>query len=272
MASAPAETPLYESLLSGPPVASERRPRSRWAYPLAGMLLASVFVLYHSSALLVWNTPGKGLMKSFHSTFLRKVKGYEYLKGMRLTQSWGMFAPNPNRTNTFIRVLVEDQAGEVWDYEQDIWGNDRYPYIWYDRGGKVNRNLDGKQRYQRIYGAWVCRDWERRHGGEAPKTVTFIKRWTAVPNPKLIIEQGGWDQWQAPFKQKEQETVTCKTAVHGTLPNELRERYGLPLIDEDKQFRQAALRTWWDKRERERKLAERAAKREAAKRLTEPDE
>jgi hypothetical protein len=267
------KTPLHETLLSGPAELSERRPSSRWAYPLWGMILASMFVLYHGSVLLVWNTPGKGLMKKFHSTFLAKTKGNPYFKGTRLTQSWGMFAPNPNRTNTFVRVFVEDQDGVTWDFQQDIWEQDRYPYIWYDRRGKVNRNIDNKKHYQRMYGAWVCREWERLHDGEAPKSVTFIKRWTHVPHPNEIIERRGWDQWAAPAKQKEQETITCKTVVHGTLPNELRVRYRLPLIDEKKQFRPVVARTWWDKRERELELAKAreaaAAKREA---LLEPDE
>ncbi|HLT38032.1 MAG TPA: hypothetical protein VK034_17220, partial [Enhygromyxa sp.] len=178
--------------------------------------------------------------------------------GTRLTQSWGMFAPTPNRTNTFVQVYVEDQEGQVWDFEQDIWEENRYPYIWYDRRGKVNRNIDGKKHHQRVYGAWVCREWERIHGGESARSVTFIKRWTVVPKPRDVIKRRGWNQWEAPFKQVEQETITCKTVVHGTLPNYLRERYGLPLID-DKDFRPVVQRTWWDKRERERKLAEQAA-------------
>lgn len=272
MASIPAETPLHERLLHAPPVTSERRPTSRWVYPLWGILLVSVFVLYHASVLLVWNIPGKGLSKGFHSSYLKHTKGGDYFKGTRLTQSWGMFAPNPNRTNTFLRVFVEDQQGQVWDFEQDIWEEHRYPYVWYDRRGKVNRNVDGKKHHQRMYGAWVCREWERIHGGEAAKSVTFIKRWTVVPKAEEVIKRGGWNQWEAPFKQVEQETITCKTVVHGTLPNYLRERYGLPLIDE-KQFRPVVQRTWWDKQERERRLAEQTAALEERKReLAEPDD
>jgi hypothetical protein len=259
MENAPAQTPLHESLLQGPACAIERRPTSRWVYPLWAILLVSVFVLYHASVLVIWNLPGKGLTKAFHSKFLSTVKGNEYFKGTRLTQSWGMFAPNPNRTNVFVRVFVEDQQGQVWDFEQDIWEENRYPYVWYDRRGKVNRNIDGKKHHQRNYGAWVCREWERQNGGEPAKSVTFIKRWTVVPKPRDVIANRGWNQWAAPYKQVEQETVTCKTVVHGTLPNELRERYGLPPLEDEKLFRPAVQRTWWDKAERERKLAEQAA-------------
>lgn len=265
MAGAQPDPSLHESLLHGAPAPSDRRPESRWAYPLWGLLLVSVFVLFHSSVLLVWNTPSKGLAKPFHRTFLKTIQGYEYFRGTRNSQSWGMFAPNPTRTNTFVRVFVEDQDGVLWDFEQDIWGEDRYPYAWYDRRGKVNRRIDNKKKYQRIYGAWVCRQWERTHDGESPKSVSFVKRWTRVPHPNTVIKAGGWDQWDEDhFKQKQQETITCKTAVHGTLPNELRKRYGLDLIDEDEDFRDVSSRTWWDKQERKRKAAEKKAKREAA--------
>jgi len=256
---------LAESLLRAEPGSSDRRSTSRWAYPLWAILLVSVFVLYHGSVLLVWNLPGKGISKGFHSSFLKQVKGYEYFKGTRLTQSWQMFAPNPTRTNNFVQVYVRDQHGVDWDFEQDIWQENRYPYVWYDRRGKVNRRIDGKKNLQRIYGAWVCREWERMHGGEPARSVTFIRRVTRVPEPRRVIAARGWDQWQAPFKQVEQETVTCKSVAHGTLPNHLRERYGLPPIDEDQQFVPVEIRTWWDQREHERRRAEREAKRAAVR-------
>jgi hypothetical protein len=255
----PAPTPLHESLLHGEAVASERRPGSRWAYSTWGILVVSVFVLYHASVLLVWNLPGKGLSKSFHSSFLEQVKGKQYFNGTRNNQSWAMFAPNPNRSNTFIMVYVEDLDGNTWNFGQDIWGDDRYPYLFYDRRGKINRRIDNKKHYQRIYGAWVCREWERQHGGEPAKAVTFIKRYTRVPAPREVIKRGGWDAWGDHYKQKEQETITCKTTLDAQLPNELRARYGLPEIDE-KLIRRTETRTWVDTREAERKKAEREAK------------
>jgi hypothetical protein len=258
-------TPLSESLLQAAPAASERRAGSRWAYPLWGTLVVSLFVLYHVSVLLVWNAPGKGLAKDFHKTFLKQVKGYQYFGGTRNNQSWAMFAPNPNRTNAFVRVFVEDRDGELWDFEQDIWGENRYPYFWYDRRGKINRRIDGKKHYQRIYGAWVCREWERQHDGEPAKRVTFVRRWTRVPHSKEVLEKGSWNQWEAPQKQVEQETITCKTIAHGQLPNELRARYGFEPIDEDEVFRPIRTRTWWDKREREREREEREAERAATR-------
>jgi hypothetical protein len=239
--------PLHHSLLRAGPVATAE-PTSRWAYSTGGILLVSVFVLYHLCVLLVANGPGQDLAKPFHSTFLEKTQGQAYFRGTGNSQSWAMFAPNPDRTNNFIKVFVVDQRGDRWDFNQDIWGQNRYPYVWYDRRGKVNRNIDGKKHYQRIYGAWVCREWERTNAGEAPKYVRFVKHWTQVPEPDEVIANGGWDQWAAPHKEFEQETVRCDKAVHGTLPNVLRARYGLPLIDEAAEFRPVESKTWWDER------------------------
>jgi hypothetical protein len=259
MPDAPANSALHESLLHGDAVASERRPGSRWAYPLWGIIAVSAFVLYHVSVLLVWNLPSKGLVKTFHSSFLEHSKGKQYFGGTRNNQSWAMFAPNPNRTNNFVHVYVEDLEGELWDFEQDIWGEDRYPYFWYSREGKINRRIDGKKHFQRMYGAWVCREWERQHGGQPAKSVRFVRRVTRVPHAKEVLAKGGWDQWAAPSEQTEQETINCKTTQHGQLPNELRVRYGLEPrdeVEEKRVFRDVTIRTWWDKAEEARKRAE----------------
>lgn len=245
MSGAPA--PLSDSLLHAAPIASERAPERRWAYSLAGMLLVSALLLYHVSVLLVWNGPGKDLAKDFQSGFLHGVKAHEYFRATRQDQSWAMFAPNPDRVNAFIKVFVTDQRGDVWDFGQDIYQQDRYPYWFYDRRGKVNRNIDGKKHLQRIYGAWVCREWERQHGGESAREVRFIKWWTDVPEPRVVIESGGWDPWAVPYKEFVQDKIVCGAVEHGTLPNQLRARYGLPLIDEGERFRPVQIRTWRDR-------------------------
>jgi hypothetical protein len=228
-------------------------------------VVVSVFLLYHVSVLLVWNSPGVSLAKTFHDSFLAQVKAHEYFRGTNNTQGWDMFAPNPTRTNSFVHVFVTDHAGELWDFEQDIWEEDRYPYFFYDRRGKINRRIDGKKGFQRIYGAWVCREWERMNGGEAAVSVSFVRRWTTIPEANEVIARGGWNQWEAPYKQLEQETITCKTITHGQLPNELRGRYGLDPIDEDKHFRGIREKTWWNVRESERIKAEKAEQAAAAK-------
>ncbi|MCA9685699.1 MAG: hypothetical protein KC431_30245 [Myxococcales bacterium] len=261
---------LTKTLLRGESAFVERRPESRWAYPVWAMVVLSVFLAYHSFVMLVANLPGNGLAKTFHKDFLDGVHGHDYFRTAQLHQSWGMFAPNPNRTNAFIRVFVEDAQGDLWDFEQDIWEEDRYPYWFYDRRGKINRRLDGKKHYQSIYGAWVCREWERQHGGEPAKSVTFVKRWTKVPAPQEVLAKGGWDQWGA-YKQTEQETITCKTTLNAQLPPYLRERYGLPPLEDEEAFRSVRQQTWWDKAEAERKKQEREAETAARREQLQAD-
>jgi hypothetical protein len=249
---------LRSALLeAGDPVADEQ-PRGPLRRRLAAALAfgVSLFAGYHALVLLVWNTPGGGLARQFHTRVLDVAKARPYFNGTSNSQSWAMFAPNPNRTNVFIRVLVTDQAGDTYDLKHDIWQVDRFPYWFYDRIGKINRRIDGKKSYQRIYGAWVCREWEREHG-ELPDHVQFVKRWTTVPTPAQAVHMGwSYEPWDLPSKQKEQETIDCENTVHAQLPPDLRERYGMEAAPED-HFRGIRIPTWWTKAEQERERAER---------------
>jgi hypothetical protein len=183
-----------------------------------------------------------------------------------------MFAPNPHRSNIFMRVLVRDAAGEVYDLKHDIYGKRTYPYLFYDRMGKVNRRIVDQKGYRRHYAAWVCREWERTHGGEAADEVIFVKLWTKIPHPNEVIKRfkdKGWDlrymgyhPLELKLNEREADTFRCSTNRQAQLPNYLRERYGLPLTDEDA-FRGLNVRTWYQKQEQEARAAERKARAEA---------
>lgn len=256
--------PLRAQLLAG---ASSEAPRRAWHARLEPglMLLSSAFIVYHLLVLVLWNSSPKGLSDEVRSTLLERSHAHAYFRGSGNAQSWGMFAPNPNRTNTFIRVSVQDAQGQSWDLDQDIWGRERWPYLWYDRGGKANRRLDANKTNQRIWGAWVCREWERRHGGEAAQSVSFVRLWTRVPEPERVLELGGWDPWAQTPKQLAQETVPCATTEQAQLNNELRRRYGLPEIDEQGRYRPVRLKSWWDEQEAERLDADKRRERDAAR-------
>lgn len=246
MATAPISS---ESLLRARPQPSGTRAGRRWAYSLPAMVFASAFILYHLSVLMVWNTPKIELFKPFQNGFLDGVAGKQYFHGTANHQSWQMFAPNPTQTNAFVQVLVVDQRGDLWDFEQDIWAEDRYPYLWYDRRGKINRRIDGKKGYQRIYGAWVCREWERRNAGEAAVEVRFVRLRTSVPQPSEVLERGHWDAWAVEPERTEQETIKCKSAQNGQLPEELLLRYGLEPLPDEGRFKPVPKKTWVDEAE-----------------------
>ena len=237
----------------------------RFAYRWWGMLLVSLFVAYHASVLLVHNLPNKGLSRDLHRFFDKHLQMRSYLYATGNTQSWAMFAPNPHRTNFFMKVMVVDDTGEIWDLAQDIYGRRRYPYLFYDRMGKINRRIIEQKGYRRHYAAWVCREWERTHQGKPAQEVRFVKMWTRVPPPEAVIEhaQGNpvamwYDPMQLPLKQREEDAIPCDTTRQAQLPNHLRERYGFEPVD-DTVFRPIYIRTWKDRQEAKARAQERSA-------------
>ena len=253
---------LAETLLHQP-VAADDRPLRRWCYGPILQLVVTLFVLYHGIILLVHNLPGKGLAKGAQKVLNEKLDANTYWQASGNTQSWAMFAPNPHRSNVFMKVMVKDEAGEIWDLKHDIYGKREYPYLWYDRMGKINRRLIDQKGYRRHYAAWVCREWEKTHGGEPADEVQFVKMWTQIPSPQAVFEraqgnifQMGFDPMDLSLKQREEDIISCATNRQAQLPDYLRERYGLPPAP-PRHFKELTVRTWWDQKESERQKAER---------------
>jgi len=276
------EADLGETLLHQS-IAGDDQPWRRWAYPLWLRMLVSIFILYHGVILLVHNLPSKGLARGIQKKINQELKVWppseatfgldanRYWRASGNTQSWAMFAPNPHRSNIFMKVLVKDMEGEIWDLKHDIYGKRSYPYLWYDRMGKINRRIVDQKGYRRHYAAWVCREWEKNHEGQPADEVQFVKMWTKIPSPQAVYKRAqgnifemGYDPMDLHLYQREEDAIRCKTTRHAQLPNFLRERYGLPTMP-DKHFLDLHNRTWWDKQESERKKEEREAKRESKK-------
>jgi hypothetical protein len=253
---------LAQTLLHQP-VAADDRPNRRWCYPAWLQIIATLFILYHGVILLVHNLPGKGLAKGAQKVLNDKLDANTYWQASGNTQSWAMFAPNPHRSNIFMKVMVKDKDGEVWDLKHDIYGKRQYPYLWYDRMGKINRRLIDQKGYRRHYAAWVCREWEKDHEGEAAEEVQFVKMWTQIPPPQAVFERAegnlfkmGFDPMDLSLKQREEDIISCATNRQAQLPDYLRERYGLPPAPE-RHYKELSVRTWWDQRESERLKEER---------------
>ncbi len=259
--------PTLADTLLHQPVAADDRPSRRWAYGGVMQIIATVFILYHGVILLVHNLPSKGLAKGAQKVLNDRLDANTYWQATGNTQSWAMFAPNPHRSNIFMKVMVKDAAGDVWDLKHDIYGKREYPYLWYDRMGKINRRLIDQKGYRRHYAAWVCREWEKDHEGESADEVQFVKMWTQIPPPQAVFERAngnifkmGFDPMQLPLKQREEDIISCATNRQAQLPNYLRERYGLEPAPE-RHFKPLSVRTWWDQREAERKQEERQQQR-----------
>lgn len=249
---------LIKSLLhdpAGPEPVDPRRP----AYGRLGMLVISLFVLYHVVVLLQHTTPSGGLAARFSKALGERLEAGGYMRATSNVQSWSMFAPNPHRSNMFLQVFVELTDGTVIDLEHDMYGRRHYPYLFYDRMGKINRRLMEQERYQRHYAAWVCRDWAMNHGGEMPDRVKFVKMWTKVPHPAKVIPNMGFDPMELKLTKEHLASVECSTTQHAQLPNDIRARRGLPLLP-DKAFRDVIVQTWWDKAQVELQTIEKRRK------------
>ncbi len=229
------------------------------AYGRLGGLVLAAFVAYHLIALLHHLFPRNGLALRFSRTLNAYTQMEPYIKRSTHTQGWRMFAPNPIRLNEFTRIFSEDTQGTVWDLKHDIYGRRAFPYLFYDRGGKLNRRLMGKhQRWQLVYAAWVCREGERRALREQtplPQRIHFVKLWNRIPPPRYAFATGGYDPMRLRINRSLTGVYDCTQIPDGRLTNIQRLRAGLPTVD-DQSFEVTPSRTWFERRQAEAKLAE----------------
>ncbi len=252
-------------------------PKMPWAYGPFGRFIVSALMVWQITAVTVWLTPDKDCLSTWRGD-ARRV----FLKWLTVTQTdqgWGMFAPNPPRTNVFLKVLVTDQEGEVYDLKTDVYAPERkpIPWIWNDRMRKMNRRIIGgesgdTQWYRKWYARYVCRQWALEHDGKEPKQVQLVKMWYRMPSPEDTWRHGWYDpedRLERDGAEKMEHTENCKRTVMGQLPNFVRERHGLPPLDEEAGWK---YKPWLKhkKRKWERKLEKEAA--EAEGREYEPPE
>jgi len=233
-----AESSLASTLLRSPLHGTETVDGGGWAYGRFGVALVSLFIGYHALSLLLHVTPHGGLAKRAREVLGHGLKTGAYIRASANNQTWSMFAPNPHRSNVFVRVLAEDRAGEVWDLGHDMHGRRRYPYVFYDRMAKINRRLADRSAYLGPYAAWVCREWERTHGGEPARRVHLVKISTRVPPPQVVVPAPkkirpswtsvGHDPLRLQLKRKPLKVFECAMLPEGQLSPERRAQLGLP--------------------------------------------
>jgi hypothetical protein len=242
-----AASPVAEVLLHAP-VATDDRPERRWAYPKLEMAALSLFLTFHLLAVLVLSVPLSDAVRPLQRMLERHAHAGDYLRTAGIARSWGVFAPEPARQNAFTRVLVEAQDGEEWDLGHDLLGRRRYPYLFYDRLAKINRQMLRRTDYRLSYAAWVCRRWERDQGGQPARAVHLVGIRTRVPTPDQAYVAMGYDPRGLNVEDSPPEIHACATTPHGQLPPDLRARYRLP--GPPLAFRDVARSTWWDQRAR----------------------
>jgi len=199
---------LAQSLLTDP-WPEDDEPGARWAHPRLDMVVISLFIAYHVSVILVANLPSTGLVSALHWFFTHQLQMTSYLQATGSHQDWGLFAPDPGRTNVFLRVIVEDREGRLLDLGHDIYGRRRYPYLVYDRMGKINRRLVEDESYREVYAGWVCRDWEATHGGVPARAVRLQEIGTRIPRPEHVYDLMGYDPRTLPMIQGQGAVFGC---------------------------------------------------------------
>ncbi len=234
-----------------------------WAYGPLGRFIVSMMMAWHVAAVATWLTPDKDCLKSWRAP-ARKVFA-KYLTVTQTDQGWGMFAPNPPRSNVFLKVLVYDESGEPWDMRTDVYAPERkpIPWIWNDRMRKMNRRIIGgesgnTQWYRKWYARYHCRQWQLEHDGEIPRKVELVKVWYTIPPPEETARKGYYvpeDLLERTGHEKVEHTERCKRTVMGQLSNEIRERHGLPPLPEGVNYRpwlKHKKKSWERRRAKER--------------------
>ncbi len=216
-----------------------------WAYGPFGRLFVGTLTAWHLAAVAIWLMPNKDVTKSFRGP-ARKVVS-KWLTVTATDQGWGMFAPNPPRSNIFLKILVTDEKGEVWDLRSDVYAEEQkpIPWIWNTRLRKMNRRIIGgesgpTQWYRKWHARYICRKWQMDHNGEIPKKVELVKVWYRIPTPEQVRDRGYYIPEELLARaghEKVEYTEYCKNAVMGQLPNWIRERHGLPPLPEGVEYR-----------------------------------
>jgi hypothetical protein len=221
---------------------TEVEPGPTWAYGWFGRTFVATLLAVHIAAVAAHAIPQKDCTASFRKGAHELAN--PWLRATQTHQSWEMFAPNPARSNVFMKVYLTDRDGEVWDLGTDANSprNKANPWLVYDRMGKITRRVTGEApHYQKWVARYHCRKWALEHDGELPRKVEIIKQWYIVPTPEQLREHGPYspaELLETHGKQKTAYTARCASEPDAQPTNELRRRHGLPEVPES-QIRRA---------------------------------
>jgi len=224
------------------------------AYTSVGRSLALFAVVWHASAVALHLFPSYPLFSKWRAP-ARAVHS-SWLRGVGATQSWRMFAPNPPRSNTFMKTVVVLDNGDRWDLRNNSYHYGKRgstasrpsPWIFNDRMRKMQRRMVGKGKwYLRYWADFQCREWMLEHG-EMPKEIDVRKYVNRIPGPKVTSYwvpkkfKGRKDRASGATVGEPYDPRKLKTREHAVqthkckekdLPLRMKERYGLPTTGED---------------------------------------
>ncbi len=218
------------------------------AYSAIGRALALFAFCWHTGAVGLHLFPPYAIYNTWR-TPAKSVFG-PWLAVSGTSQSWEMFAPNPPRSNQFMKSVVVEHDGDRWDLRNNAFEYRPSPWIINDRMRKMQRRMVGKGKwYLRYWVDFQCREWALRTG-EVPKEVEIWSITTRIPPPEVVnvwqprkfkgrrdgsgaITGQPYDPRALVVKESHVQTHQCGKS--GQLPPFMKQRYGLPLLPEDEQ-------------------------------------
>jgi hypothetical protein len=217
------------------------------AYSPIGRALALFAFCWHSSAVGLLLFPGHAVFNNWRAP-AKSLFG-SWLSGTATSQSWEMFAPNPPRSNQFMKTVVVEEDGDRWDLRNNAFEDRPNPWIINDRMRKMHRRMVGKGKwYLRYWVNYHCREWALRTG-EMPKEVQIWSLVTRIPSPEAVnywqpkklkgrkdpsgaITGRPYDPRKLNVKETHVQTHPC--GKDARIPVVMLERWGLPVTDEDR--------------------------------------
>ena len=181
----------------------------RKTYPRVGMIslvfvaaLTALLFWQNLASIKIWN-PVHGVDTGIDEGYRIPAPQFFYplYSGLRLNQRWSMFGPYPNKNDGWLVVpgllrdgrLVNVSANEIEDptANRPHGGEQFESYRWRKYMSYVMRKRYSNLRH--AYGAWVCRDWNRKHEKNSEKLETFnmyyIQERTMPPGEDPLISQ-----------------------------------------------------------------------------------
>ncbi|HEY0136696.1 MAG TPA: hypothetical protein VGB85_21585, partial [Nannocystis sp.] len=225
------------------------------AYGPAGRALALAFMLSHALAVGLSLGPNYNIFASWRGPARSFFGAWPTVTGT--SQSWKMFAPNPPRSNVFMKTVVVTQNGERWNIGNNAYDYRPFPWVWNDRMRKMQRRMVSKGKsYLRNWANFHCREWYLQTGQRAA-SVEIHKLSTRIPSPEQVATKGYYDPTRLKLNDELVETYACPRA--GDILPFMKLRRGWPLSAEE----QAQLA---EEAEREAKAAENKRKSWASRR------
>ncbi len=217
-------------------------PRKAWAYGPIGRVLINGLVVWQITGVATWLLPDKDCLKDWRNPARQTFE--PWLFTTQTDQGWGMFAPNPPRSNVFLNVVVTDENNQTWDLGTDFYDERQrqIPFLWNDRMRKMNRRIIGGESgnnewYRKWHARYHCRRWQLDHNGEIPRKVELIKFSYNIPPPEETLRRGYFSPADRIERSSVEKIEHTEHTIMGQLPNEIRARHGLPPLPDDVKLR-----------------------------------